>query len=193
MGENHLSSIPTTGLHTHDVKQLIAILDRLAAGGFSAWQMLPLCIPDGHGSPYSSCSTFSLNPYFIDLEALAEEGLLTKEELAAARQRTPYSMEWERLRKERLPLLRKAAMRAANDPVRRNAVEALPAGDIYVRENCRYLALREAYPALTAAQLSSIDGRFSSSQLIFRFSESSKRASPNILRFEFFASVTPSV
>ena len=35
------------------------------------------------GFPYQSFSTFAGNPYLIDLEELAEEGLLEKEALAA--------------------------------------------------------------------------------------------------------------
>lgn len=153
----HISSLPGEYSCGSMGKEARAFIDRLAEGGFSAWQMLPLCIPDGHGSPYSSCSSFSLNPFFLDLEALAEEGLLTGEELAAAKQHTPYSMEWERLCRERMPLLRKAAMRAMADKPAREAVEALCAGDLYVRENCRYLALREKNPSLTAEQLRTLE------------------------------------
>ena len=44
------------------------------------WQILPLG-PTGFGdSPYQSFSAFAGNPYFIDLEKLTEEGLLTREE-----------------------------------------------------------------------------------------------------------------
>lgn len=34
----------------------------------------------GIGSPYQSFSTYAGNPYFIDLETLIKEGLLTKKE-----------------------------------------------------------------------------------------------------------------
>ena len=44
--------------------------------GQSLWQILPLG-PTSYGdSPYQSFSTFAGNPYFIDLETLAREGLL---------------------------------------------------------------------------------------------------------------------
>lgn len=55
-------------------------VDMLKKAGQSYWQILPLG-PTGYGdSPYQSFSTFAGNPYFIDLEALAEEGLLTRAE-----------------------------------------------------------------------------------------------------------------
>ena len=61
-----------------------AFVDFLHAAGQQYWQVLPIC-PTGYGdSPYQSFSTFAGNPYFIDLEELVREGLLTEEELAAA-------------------------------------------------------------------------------------------------------------
>lgn len=57
--------------------------DFLAAAGQRYWQILPLG-PTGYGdSPYQSFSTFAGNPYFIDLEALVSEGLLTRQECEA--------------------------------------------------------------------------------------------------------------
>lgn len=61
-------------------KEAYRFVDMLRAAGQSFWQILPLG-PTGYGdSPYQSFSTFAGNPYFIDLEALIEEGLLTEEE-----------------------------------------------------------------------------------------------------------------
>ncbi len=89
-------------------------IDFLKDCGFAYWQVLPFCIPDECNSPYKSYSAFSGNPYFIDLDLLYQKGLLTKAELAAAEQKTPYSCEFERLEQERLPLLLSAARRAQN-------------------------------------------------------------------------------
>ena len=58
-------------------------VDFLAAAGQKIWQILPLS-PTGYGdSPYQSCSAFAGNPYFIDLDALKAEGLLTAAQLKA--------------------------------------------------------------------------------------------------------------
>ena len=52
----------------------------LKDAGQRYWQILPLG-PTGYGdSPYQSFSTFAGNPYFISLETLIEDGLLTQEE-----------------------------------------------------------------------------------------------------------------
>ena len=85
-------------------------IDFLKEGGFSYWQVLPFSYPDECFSPYKSPSAFSLNPYFIDLPTLFDEGLLTKEELESARQKTPYLVEFHRF-EERLQLLKKASKR----------------------------------------------------------------------------------
>ena len=64
-------------------KEAFKFVDFLAAAGQNIWQLLPLS-PTGYGdSPYQSCSAFAGNPYFIDLETLAEEGLLTPAQLRA--------------------------------------------------------------------------------------------------------------
>ena len=64
-------------------KEAFKFVDFLADAGQKIWQLLPLS-PTGYGdSPYQSCSAFAGNPYFIDLDALKEEGLLTAAQLKA--------------------------------------------------------------------------------------------------------------
>ncbi|MBQ8816134.1 MAG: 4-alpha-glucanotransferase [Lachnospiraceae bacterium] len=78
-----VSSLPGPyGIGTFS-KEAYDFVDFLKAAGQTLWQILPLG-PTGYGdSPYQAFSTFAGNPYFIDLEALIEEGLLTKEECDA--------------------------------------------------------------------------------------------------------------
>ncbi len=75
-----VSSIPSKyGIGTFS-KEAYEFVDFLVKAGQKVWQILPLG-PTGYGdSPYQSFSTFAGNPYYIDLEALIEEGLITKEE-----------------------------------------------------------------------------------------------------------------
>ena len=57
-------------------KEAYKFVDWLQKSGQSLWQILPLG-PTSYGdSPYQSFSTFAGNPYFIDLETLARDGLL---------------------------------------------------------------------------------------------------------------------
>lgn len=61
-------------------KEAYEFVDMLAEAKQTYWQILPLG-PTGYGdSPYQSFSSFAGNPYFIDLDALFGEGLLTKAE-----------------------------------------------------------------------------------------------------------------
>lgn len=94
--------------------------DFLAASGQSYWQVLPLN-PTGFGdSPYQCFSSAAGNPYFIDLDMLVDDGLLTADEV----QKIDFGGELRRidygkLFSLRLPLLRLAAERN----IRRNAAE----------------------------------------------------------------------
>lgn len=76
----HISSLPSPyGIGTLG-QEAYNFVDFLKRTGQSVWQLLPLC-PTGYGdSPYASYSTFAGNPYFIDLDMLASDGLLNKEE-----------------------------------------------------------------------------------------------------------------
>ena len=61
-------------------QEAYAFADWLKSCGQKYWQILPLG-PTGYGdSPYQSFSTFAGNPYFISIDDLAEQGLLTDEE-----------------------------------------------------------------------------------------------------------------
>ena len=58
-------------------REAYEFVDFLQKAGQRDWQILPLG-PTGYGdSPYQAFSTFAGNPYFIDLDALVEEGLLS--------------------------------------------------------------------------------------------------------------------
>lgn len=87
--------------------------DNLKKARQSYWQVLPLG-PTSYGdSPYQSFSAFAGNPYFIDLDTLAGEGLLTKEEIDAC-----YwcdredEVKYDAVYYYRFPLLRKAYERS---------------------------------------------------------------------------------
>ncbi|MBQ3216592.1 MAG: 4-alpha-glucanotransferase [Oscillospiraceae bacterium] len=79
----HISSLPSPyGIGTLG-KAAYEFADFLQEAGQRYWQLLPLG-PTSYGdSPYQSFSTFAGNPYFIDLDLLAEERLLEKDEIEA--------------------------------------------------------------------------------------------------------------
>lgn len=119
-----------------------AFIELLRRGGFRYWQVLPFCLTDDCHSPYKSHSSFSLNPWFVDIGLLAEGGLLTEAERQSAKQRVDYTCEYER-EGERMALLAVAAERAKSradicERVR-ETMEKFP----YLSEFCTYMAERE--------------------------------------------------
>ncbi len=93
-------------------KEAYEVVDFLERAGQKYWQILPLG-PTSYGdSPYQSLSTYAGNPYFIDLEQLIEEGLLSKEEVEEVDFGQGDSIDYGKLYEGRLPLLRKAYERS---------------------------------------------------------------------------------
>lgn len=107
-----VSSIPSKyGIGTFG-KASYEFVDFLQEAGQKLWQILPLG-PTGYGdSPYQSFSTFAGNPYFIDLELLIEQELLTEEECEACEfVGHPHYVDYERIYNGRFRLLRMAFAR----------------------------------------------------------------------------------
>ena len=108
-----VSSLPSKyGIGCFD-KSAYEFVDQLKAAGQSYWQILPLG-PTSYGdSPYQSFSTFAGNPYFISLEELIKEGVLTKKECDAVDFGTDQSkVDYAKLYEGRFMLLRKAYERS---------------------------------------------------------------------------------
>lgn len=85
-------------------------IDFLSRSGQRYWQILPL-VQTGYGnSPYSSVCSTSISPYYISLDQLVKEGLLTNEE-AKTSYRPHGRVDYEFLYKIRYPLLRLAFSR----------------------------------------------------------------------------------
>ena len=66
----HISSLPGKYGIGSLGKEAFAFAKKLAKCGVKYWQILPL-VQTGYGnSPYQTAACNSLNPYFLDLEAL---------------------------------------------------------------------------------------------------------------------------
>ena len=94
-------------------KSAYDFVDWLKAAGQCYWQILPL-VPTSYGdSPYQSFSTYAGNPYFISLEALMEEGVLTEKECDSVDfGDDEASIDYEKMYKGRYKLLRLAYERS---------------------------------------------------------------------------------
>ena len=129
-------------------KEAYEFVDRLEAAGQRYWQVLPFG-PTGYGdSPYQSFSAFAGNPYFIDLDTLAEEGLLTEEEcLEADCGQNPRYVDYERIYKTRFQVLRKAFNRWK--ALGQKSGEKL---EQETKEYCVYMAVKNRFQGKSWAQ-----------------------------------------
>ena len=86
--------------------------DFLHAAGQGYWQLLPLG-PTSYGdSPYQSFSTFAGNPYFIDLDLLIKDKLLTRKEVTScAWGSEPRYVDYGKIYESRFALLERAKAR----------------------------------------------------------------------------------
>ena len=115
-------------------------VDFLSRAGQHWWQILPL-VPLGEGaSPYMSPSAFAGNPLLIDLDLLARDGLLTREELDTAVCEDPDRVDYERLYRTRMPLLRRAWQRA-----KEKALPPLPVWTKRLDDYAAFSALHDQY------------------------------------------------
>ena len=121
-----VSSLPSRyGIGCLD-QEAYKFVDFLEKAGQSYWQILPLNPPNhskSFDSPYQSFSAFAGNPYYISLDALREEGVLTQEEIDEVDfGKDPGKVDYEKIYTRRFPLLRKAYERsriAENEDYRR--------------------------------------------------------------------------
>ena len=92
----HPSSIPggrICGTFGRGAKEWIT---KLHKHGIEYWQFLPITPTDSTGSPYSSPSSFALNPWFLDIDDLIDEGFVfisNNEELDATNQNSHFEFD----------------------------------------------------------------------------------------------------
>ncbi len=92
-------------------------IDFLKKAKQSYWQILPLNPTNYGDSPYQSFSSFAGNPYFIDIELLINEGLLTASEADGCDFGTDkFKIDYGKLYENRLPLLKTAFSRFEKTP-----------------------------------------------------------------------------
>ncbi|MFA5659464.1 MAG: 4-alpha-glucanotransferase, partial [Oscillospiraceae bacterium] len=90
-------------------KQAYKFIDFLTKSGQKCWQLLPLG-PTSYGdSPYQSFSAFAGNPYFIDLDTLITEKLITKKFVSSFNWGSkPEYCDYEKIYISRFIVLKKA-------------------------------------------------------------------------------------
>ena len=140
----HISSLPSAYGIGSLGREAYAFVDFLKAAGQTLWQLLPLG-PTSYGdSPYQSFSTFAGNPYFIDLELLAEDGLLKRAELGTVDWGDdPRRVDYGKIYTARYTILKKAF--AVGFPRDRQAVERFRAENAWLPDYALYMALKQHF------------------------------------------------
>lgn len=135
-----VSSLPSNyGIGTFG-KEAYNFIDFLKAAGQKYWQVLPMGATGFGDSPYQSFSAFAGNPYFIDLDMLADEGLLNKNELAQ-KCANPAEIDYSALYNTRFDILRKAFSRSGHKTTAEydNFVKQ---NSFWLKDYCLYMAVK---------------------------------------------------
>ena len=125
-------------------KEAYKFVDFLKKAGQTYWQILPIG-PTSYGdSPYQSFSTFAGNPYFIDLENLIEQKLLTVEECDGASMGSRANdVDYGALYQERFRLLRLAYSRI--DSALKKKVSGFANQEEWLEDYALFMALKDAH------------------------------------------------
>ena len=103
-----ISSLPSPyGIGTFG-KTAFLFCDFLASTNQDSWQILPLSVTSFGDSPYQSPSAYAINPYFIDLDILVENGLVNHEDIVDV-DLSYDKIDYERLYYTRRNILKKAS------------------------------------------------------------------------------------
>ena len=108
----HITSLPNAfGIGSFG-QSAYDFVDFLVETKQTYWQILPLTTTSYGDSPYQSFSAFALNPYFIDLDLLADDKLLTKTDLKTQNQNYEQWIDYGKIYHESFLILRKAYSKA---------------------------------------------------------------------------------
>jgi len=123
-------------------------IDFLHGASQQIWQVLPLG-PTGYGdSPYQCFSAFAGNPLLISLDKLAEDGLLSEDDLAGAPSFSDEEVDYGPVAEFKLPLLRRAFKnfkRRASQHDRDDFASFCHRAAFWLDDYALFMAIREAH------------------------------------------------
>lgn len=140
----HISSLPSPyGIGTFG-EEAYRFVDFLEKAGQSYWQILPLGQTSYGDSPYQSFSIDAGNPYFIDLDLLAEEGLLSKEDyISLDFGKNKEEVDYEKLYRHRYALLYQAYENFPQDDLAYR--EFMTTENAWLNDYALFMALKEEH------------------------------------------------
>lgn len=142
----HISSLPSPyGIGSMGAAAY-EFVDFLKRAGVNIWSILPAG-PTGFGdSPYQSFCVFALNPYFLDLDMLADEGLLDRNTLRSIDWgEASDAVDYAALYRSRASVLRSAYEAAKAEATLFTSLEAFEKERSWVRDYALFMALRSYF------------------------------------------------
>ena len=136
----HISSLPSAhGIGTYG-KAAYDFVDFLAETKQTYWQILPLGPTSFGDSPYQTFSAFANNPYFIDLDFLIKENLLSQKEIVDIVDDKMY-VNYEQIYLYRYEALKKAFSRF--DRAQKQYQEYLKISAYWLDDYALFMAIKE--------------------------------------------------
>lgn len=125
-------------------KDAYDFVDKLKKARQMYWQVLPIG-PTSYGdSPYQGFSAFAGNPYFIDLDTLKDEGLITQDEINECYwYENEDEVKYDAIYWYRFPLLRKAFERSKHYESAEYK-KFLEDSEYWLQDYCLYMAIKKA-------------------------------------------------
>ncbi|MDO4940264.1 MAG: 4-alpha-glucanotransferase [Erysipelotrichaceae bacterium] len=138
-----ISSLPSNyGIGTLG-KEAYKFVDFLVKAKQTYWQILPLG-PTSYGdSPYQSFSSHAGNPYFIDLDMLVEDGLLSEKDLRGLNKSNKNYIDYGFLYETRFKVLYKAYKNGFKKDI--NEFRGFIDNNPFICEYAFYMAIKEYF------------------------------------------------
>ena len=111
----HITSLPGSYGIGEMGLEAKSFIDDLVEMNQSYWQILPTNYPETCNSPYDTNSAFAQNPFIISLDCLIEDGLIDKQDLGLIPKFYDRKVDFEKLKKWKYPILKKAANNFLNN------------------------------------------------------------------------------
>ncbi|MCX6247831.1 MAG: 4-alpha-glucanotransferase [Bacteroidetes bacterium] len=129
-------------------KEAFHFIDFLSKSKQKLWQILPLGPTGFADSPYQCFSSSAGNPLLIDLETLANEGLLTNKEVARMDIFSNGPVDFGKVIRKKYPLLRKAMKTFTKKPgkeIQKEFREFKTKQKSWLDDYCLFMSLKEHF------------------------------------------------
>lgn len=144
----HVSSLPGRYVIGDFGSGCQRLLEWMKDAGLRYWQILPLVPPSAGNSPYSSASAMALNPAFMSLDHLVQQGWLSRVEADTCVVPERSAVDFAQVAQLKLPIVRRAAERYAADPRTLAARMQFTLAQPWISDVALFFALKDEHQGL---------------------------------------------